>query len=80
MILPRDFTLEMADHDVLRLDLDQLERFNCAWHILRAELIRRGYTLHDWRDEASQSHKCRCFIPEPILAWTQPSDPHSFTV
>jgi hypothetical protein len=68
IVLPRDFTLELPDHKVMRLDLDQLERFRFSWQILCAELCRQGYTIHEYRDEAAQCAKAHCFIPEPFVS------------
>jgi len=65
IVLPRDFTIELSDHQVMRLDLDQLERFRFSWQLLRAELIRQGYTIHEFRDEAAQCAKAHCVIHEP---------------
>lgn len=57
--LPDDFTIEVSDFAVIRSGVSPRE-FERQWKEARAELIRRGYRVTEWRDEATMQGTARC--------------------
>ncbi len=57
--VPDDFTIEISDFAVMRSGVSPRE-FERQWKEARAELIRRGYRVTEWRDEATMQGKARC--------------------
>jgi len=57
--LPDDFTIEVSDYAVMRSGVSPRE-FERQWKEARADLIRRGYRVTEWRDEATMQGKARC--------------------
>lgn len=58
--MPDDFTIEIDDRDVMMMDHSDHRRFSQSWEAARAELIRRGYEVMEWKCEATRKYKARC--------------------
>lgn len=58
--LPADFTIELAEYDRCRLDFAEMKRMQASWEKTKAELIRRGYEVMEWVDQATFTSKARC--------------------
>ena len=64
--LPDDFTIEISDFAVIRSGVSPRE-FERQWEEARAELIRRGYRVTEWHDEATMLGKARCqLLPNTV--------------
>lgn len=58
--LPADFEMVISDRDVLFMEPDQSKRFFGSWSAVKSELVKRGYRVVVYRNEASRTNNAHC--------------------
>ena len=66
--LPDDFTIEVTERDFMMLGFAETKRMEQSWIEVRCELNRRGYTVHEWTDDARMVRCARCFKPNTEIS------------
>ena len=58
--LPDEFLIEIPEYKIMTLCRSDLTKLQYSWAATKAKLNEHGYTVYEWIDDATQTHKAKC--------------------